>query len=127
MSKKAIWITVLIVIILLIVSVVRNNQRSDTSQRPIKVGVLAPIAGEFAKYGEPVVNTIKMFADDYNSRPEVVKGEWPRVEVIYEDTHADIKTAVSGYQKLTSLDKIDVLVGPLLQAEMSALMPLIRK
>ncbi len=125
--KKVIWIIAIIIIIIVGVLISKNDREPTTTLAPIKVGVLAPIAGEFAKYGEPVVNTIKMFAGDYNTRSEVTKGEWPRIEVVYEDTHADIKTAVSAYQKLISVDKIDVLVGPLLQAEMAALMPLIKK
>lgn len=126
MKKTILIIIGIIFIVTAVIFVVRNNE-SQENKNIIKVGALLILSGDFAKYGEAGRNAIEIAVSDYNSKPSVTSGRDPRVEVIYEDTHADPKTAVSAYQKLVSFDKVDVIIGPLLQVEMSAINSLVKK
>ncbi len=126
MKKTILIIIGIIIVAATVIFVVRNNKLLE-SKNTIKVGALLILSGDFAKYGEASKNAIEIAVFDYNSRPSVTSGKDLKVEVIYEDTHADPKTAVSAYQKLVSFDKVDVIVGPLLQVEMSAIESLVKK
>ena len=124
--KKAIWVLIVVVILGLITLLISKGNTQKT-EKILKIGAPLILSGDFAKYGESSKNAIEIALDEYNSKLEVQNKEWPRVEAIYEDTRADPKTAVSAYQKLASFDKVDLIVGPLLQAEMSAIAPLVEK
>ncbi len=124
--KKTIWIVVVVVVVALI-AVWYTTKETAQTEKTIKIGSPLILSGDFAKYGESSKNAIEIALREYNSRLEVQSKRWPKVEVVYEDTRADAKTAVSAYQKLVNFDKVDIIVGPLLQAEMSALAPLVEK
>jgi branched-chain amino acid transport system substrate-binding protein len=47
-----------------------------------------------------------------------------KIELIYEDTQGNASNAVSAYEKLTKIDKVDVIFGPMLQTEVSAIAPI---
>ncbi len=118
----------IIIILLVIIGgyFLLNKKQTQVSSQPIKIGALLILSGDFAKVGEATKNGMEIALSEYNSKPDVTSGKLRKVEVIYEDTHADPKTAVSAYQKLTSLDKVDAIVGPLLQVEMAAITPLVK-
>jgi len=44
--------------------------------------------------------------------------------MIYEDSQGSASNAVSVYEKLTKIDKVNAIIGPLLQTEVSAVAPL---
>jgi branched-chain amino acid transport system substrate-binding protein len=127
MNKKAIWIVVIIILIAAILIARPRNSPVPSSSKPIKIGALLILSGEFAKYGEASKNAIEIALADYNKSQNVVAGKFPPVEVVYEDTRGDAKTALSAYQKLVSIDKVDMILGPQLQYEMAALNPVVIK
>ncbi len=96
-------------------AVVANNQ-------PLKVGAMLLLSGDFASYGGGARNGVELAVQEYNANPKNTR----KVEVVYEDTKADPKTAVSAYRKLTSVDHVDAILGPMLQTEMSAIAPIIK-
>ncbi len=44
-----------------------------------------------------------------------------KIEIIFEDSQGQAKTALSAFQKLTTLDKVDGIIGPLFQTEVAAI------
>ena len=127
MNKKSAYI--LIGILLIIAGIILLTKKSDVqTNQIIKIGAPLVLSGDSAAYGEAAKNAITIAALAYNARPEVVSGKVPHIEVVYEPTRdSDPKAAVSAYKKLTSIDHVDALVGPLLQIEISALTPLIKQ
>lgn len=121
MKNKIIWLVVAVVVVG--GYFVLNKKGELQADKPIKIGALLILSGDFGQYGESSRNAIQMAVNEYNSVP----GNNKKVEIVFEDTKADPKTAVSAYRKLTTLDKVDVIVGPLLQVEMSAIEPLVKQ
>ncbi|MFA6432231.1 MAG: penicillin-binding protein activator [Candidatus Paceibacterota bacterium] len=121
MNKKAVWSIVAVIIIILIIAGVRNsNQSADDGQ--IKIGVMFMLTGDGAAWGENAKKGADIAFEEYNAaHPD------KPVAVIYGDTKTDAKEAVSVFNKLTSLDKVDFIVGPLFQHELAAIDPLIQK
>lgn len=123
MNKKYWWALGILVVVLLVAGYWRASQHPVDPNAPIKVGALLILSGDFAQYGESSKVAMEIAVDRYNADPEHTR----KVEVVFEDTKADPKTAVSAYQKLVSFDKVDIIVGPQLQVEMAAIDPLVKQ
>ena len=123
--KKIIILIFIIVVIGLTFVIYKNFFANNTDS--IKIGAPLILSGDFAMYGESSKNGIEIALAEYNSRPEVAKGKAPKVEIIYDDTRGNPQGAVSAYQKLVSLNNVDVIVGPVLVVEAGAIVPLVKK
>jgi len=124
MDKKLWWTLGVLVLVLLAASYWKFYQEPEVVMgETLKVGALLILSGDFAQYGESSRAAMQIAVDRYNADPRNVR----KAEVIFEDTKADPKTALSAYQKLVSLDKVDIIVGPQLQVEMAAIDPLVKE
>jgi branched-chain amino acid transport system substrate-binding protein len=110
MTKNGrIALAILIVIILVFLLV---NKKTDSQQ--VKVGVLAPLSGIVADYGEQVKKGVQSV------------GTSTKVQFIFEDDQCDPKFAVSAFKKLIDLDKVDYIIGPACGSPQQAIAPLLR-
>lgn len=110
MSKNSrIAFAILIVIILAFLLV---DKKTDSQQ--VKVGVLAPLSGIVADYGEQVKKGIQSV------------GTSTKVQFIFEDDQCDPKFAVSAFKKLIELDKVDYMIGPACGSPQQAIAPLLK-
>ncbi len=96
MKSKILVISVVVVFVLLVVMAV-NRKSADGIMR---VGVIAPLSGEYGTFGESFVNAIVM-----NSERD------SRIKLFVEDSKFDPKVGLTAFQKLTSVDHIDVLIN----------------
>jgi ABC-type branched-subunit amino acid transport system substrate-binding protein len=71
------------------------------AETPLKVGVIIPLSGPFASFGNAIKSGLKMELDESTSS---------KIRLIYEDSVYDTKLAMSAYEKLVTEDKVDVLV-----------------
>lgn len=80
----------------------------------IKFGMLGAQSGEVAVYGLGVKNGEQLAIDEINAAGGVLGKQ---VELVAYDTEGDPTKAISLYNKLVDVDKIDVLVGPTFSGE----------
>jgi len=119
--KKIIWGVAIIATIGLVVFVALRKQSQETVGT-IRIGVLSILSGDGAAWGESAKKGIDLAVEEWrNSHRDRV------IELIYEDTAGEAKQAVTAYQKLVSVDNVDAIIGPLLQAEIAAVAPLVDK
>jgi len=126
MNKKAFWsLIVVIIVVVLIAVLVQSNKKQEGptgSVQPIKIGVLYMLSGDGAAWGENAKKGTDLAVEEYNAahpdRP---------VTLVYADTKTDAKEAVSSFNKITSLDKVQYILGPLFQHELTAVDPLIQQ
>jgi branched-chain amino acid transport system substrate-binding protein len=77
----------------------------DSSDKPLKIGVLLPYTGPFGLYGKPMEAALRArLAEDDNE----VDGR--KVELVFEDEATDPATAVSKANKLVDQDQVSVIV-----------------
>lgn len=119
MKNKIIWVTVILVLVVIAVSVSKNETK-NASFGTIKIGALLSLTGEGSAWGENAKKGIEMAVSEFR-----IKNKDNLIEIIYEDTHGDPKTAITGYRKLVDLDRVSIIIGPLTQAEASALSPIV--
>lgn len=96
----------------------KNNipKRSDI----VKIGAILPLTGGAAFVGIPIKDAILLKINKFNEESET------KVEIIFEDSKADIKEAVSAFEKLKS-QGIKVVFGPVTSGEVLATAPIAEK
>ena len=102
------WIIGAIVVIVVVIIVVITNGSKSVSNSIIKVGVIAPLTGQYGSLGESFKNAVILAV-----------GDDKRIEPIFEDSKFDAKQGLSAFQKLTSVDHVDMIIvedSPTLEA-----------
>ncbi|MBI4087114.1 ABC transporter substrate-binding protein [Candidatus Kaiserbacteria bacterium] len=126
-SKKIIWGVVVLIALVAIAffSMKKSPEAPDTATKnedtgPIKVGVILPLTGDGAVYGEPARNIYQMAVVEINAA-DGVGGRM--LELVVEDSKCTGETAVSAAQKLINVDKVKVIIGGFCSSESLAATP----
>ena len=120
--------TIIGVIVLLIVIaggwylVSKTPASTDTGTGPIKIGVIVPLTGEAASYGEAAKNGLNVALKELNDAGGI-KGR--QVQLVYEDDKCD-SSSVSAMQKLVSVDGVVAIIGPVCSAAAGPAIPIAR-
>src|SRR3989344_133285 len=121
-SKPYIKVIVAVAIIAVGIAGYFLAKRQGATEKPITIGVLSILSGDAAAWGEAAKKGIDLALEEWReANPNKT------LELIYEDTAAETKKTVSSFQKLVEIDKVDAILGPLLQTEIAAVAPLINK
>lgn len=96
-----------LLLILLLIPFVLDAQET-------KVGVIVPLSGNFAKYGDKIREGIAKFSN-------------LNISYLYEDEGCDPKKAMTSYIKLTNVDKVKLFSGPWCGSPQSVVAPLLKK
>ena len=92
----------LIVLVAIIAGGFALNRKQQAEAETIKIGVVAPLSGSFAIFGERIRNGIELARSNLGVEDEVT--------VLYEDA-CQAKDAVSAAQKLIQFDGVAWIVG----------------
>jgi branched-chain amino acid transport system substrate-binding protein len=95
------------------------SEKADSGA--LKIGIIDPLTGPFAAYGEPVRDGIMLALDEINASGGI-KGR--KLSLVMEDDAGDPKNAVNAFTKLATVDKVPVVIGPLSSGASMATAPL---
>ncbi len=120
--KKTIWTIFAIVIVLLLVMTGSNNKAGTTAgsnkdgalPAKVKIGVMAPLSGDVATYGEAVKKGIQMAQRDLGTE---------NIEVIYQDSKCKAPDAVSAFNSLKA-DGVVAIIGEFCSSALFSVAPL---
>lgn len=101
-----------IAIIIILVGAIIYSANNDLDVTSAKVGVIAPLSGIVASYGEELKKGI-----DSASSP---------LTLIYEDDGCEPHKAVSAMNKLLEIDKVSLIIGPACGSPQEAIVPLVK-
>ena len=103
MSKNKIFLFALAAICIVgVVSIYTASHNRDAAS--LKIGIISPLTGQYAKFGENLVKGAQLAIDEYNTQNNT------HVLVVVEDDGFEEKKGLSAYHKLMSLDTVDALV-----------------
>lgn len=123
--KTIIGVAVIVIVVVLIAVLGGNEKVSDTNRESdgevMKVGVIAPLSGDAASYGEMVQNGVAIAVSEINDNGGV---NGMMVEAIYEDGMCTGVDAASAAQKLINVDKVKLIIGGSCSGEMLAVAPI---
>ena len=88
--------------------------------KEIKIGAIFSQTGQLAPYGEKALEGFRLAVDE-------LKKEGLKVEVFLEDTQSSPQGAVSAFQKLATVHKVPIVVGPEASGLAMAIAPLANK
>lgn len=113
MNKK-IWGGIALSIVIVVIAFAVINVRDHSQNLGYRIGVVLPLTGRAATYGERSLNGISLAADQLNSTTPFT--DHP-MKLIVEDSQSKATHAVSSFRKLVDIDKVQVVVGLLTSDE----------
>ena len=107
MSRKNLnWFVITIVlfsIVLLSMFFIRALSESDESSRPVKIGVIIPLTGNYSSIGEKIKNGLELAKSDIEKKNPKLK-----IVLVYEDACMGPE-AVSATHKLINIDQVKII------------------
>lgn len=95
---------------LLILALVLSSCAAGGADDTIKIGVIMPITGQIATFGEQSVNGVTLFVEELNAAGGI---NGRMVELIIEDDQANPALTTNAFKKLVSSDNVVAIVGAL--------------
>ena len=117
MKKLWIGIGIVVVVTLAIVLIVTQTKKEPEE---IKIGVILPLTGSLAKYGDWSKTAMEIAMDEINLEGGI-KGR--KIKLLIEDSRSEPKDAVTIFRKLTNINKVPVIVGLIGSSEVLACAP----
>lgn len=101
--KKALYSALAIIIIVSGALFIKNNTAPKTPSE-IKIGIIAPLSGQFSFVGENMVAGARLYEKEWNmAHPD------KKLTLVVENDEFDSKKGISAYKKLTELDRADAI------------------
>lgn len=106
------WIVGIIVILILVwIGVSVSEEDANTAETgPIKIGFSLPLTGDVASFGESAQAGVNLAIDEINQAGGINGRE---VVAVFEDDQCVARLGATVFNKLTSVDKVDAIIGPL--------------
>jgi branched-chain amino acid transport system substrate-binding protein len=82
-----------------------QQTQNEQNVQVVKIGVIAPLSGPAAMYGDDVVRAYTYAVEEFNTSQDKYQ-----MQLIFEDGKCDQKDATSAAQKLIDIDKVDFLL-----------------
>lgn len=103
----------ILAVLLGIILLVSLSTASMAAADVIKIGVVAPITGPVATYGQSVVNSLKLAIEEVNASGGVLGKQ---IELIQVDNKADAAETNNAFRKLIARDRVRVIIGAVVTA-----------
>lgn len=84
----------------------QNSDKSLTEVKPIKIGIISGLTGEYASAGQNLVNGAELAKDLY-----IKNNPGKKVELIVEDDQFNAQKGLTAYKKLVEVDKVDAILN----------------
>ena len=107
-------------VVLLLSGCVNQVQQPKTIET-IKIGVIAPMSGDAAAYGEQIQRIVDFYTPKVN---EVAAKSGKAYQFVIEDGKCAGSEAVTAYQKLVTIDGVKFVIGGFCSSETLAMAPL---
>lgn len=125
--KKSIFLSFILILFLTACSVGvqnagQNEKGKNSAIQTIKVGVIMPLSGDAAAYGEEAKRIFDFELPKINEE-FISKGY--QFELVYEDGKCNGAESVTAFNKLTDINNISFLLGGFCSSESMGLIPLL--
>lgn len=105
-TKLIVGIIVALVVIVGGYFIFSKNNPSEIVNKPIKIGIISGLSGEYAFAGQNLVNGAELAKDLYlKNNPDKI------IEFVIEDDQFNAQKGLSAYKKLVEVDKVDAIMN----------------
>ena len=102
----------------------KQNQTVQNASKPIKIGQVTILTGDYAWFGESESQGADLAAEEINAEGGI---NGRRLEIVREDDKMDPAQSVTAFNKLVSVDKVQVVMGMMSSGELWRPRPLPKK
>ena len=120
-TKTILWVVIVIVVIAGGWYGLIKKQTPVTEKEPIKIGVMVPLTGDAAVYGEASLNVLQIALNEINNAGGI---NGRKLEYIIEDSKCNGKDGATSAQKLVNIDKVQVIIGGICSSETISAVPI---
>lgn len=113
-----------VVVSVLVLSSILGCSKKKTLSQEVKVGVIAPLTGELATYGERQKNAFVLASEEINKAGGI---DGKKLTLVIEDSKTTPAGAVSAAQKLINVDRVPVIIGETASSLTLAISPIAEK
>jgi len=106
---------------LLVTAFIVGCGKKSADGNVIKIGVIAPLTGNYAQYGTAVKEGVELKVDAINNAGGI---NGKKIELVIADSKGDVQESVNAFKKMVSQDKIDIFVGEVTSGPSLAIAPL---
>jgi branched-chain amino acid transport system substrate-binding protein len=114
MKSAIYWIILLIAVIIAGIAIWQVSYEKPKPvpevKEPIKIGILLSLTGPISPFGNQALEAIQLAIEEINNKGGI---NGRALKIIVEDTKSEPKEAVTAFNKLTNIDKVPVVIGPL--------------
>jgi len=105
------------------IGILRLDKESSPQIESLKIGGLFALSGSAAYWGEDELNATRLAIDEANNDGGI---NGKKIELIVEDAPAieDMPKSILAFQKLVSVDKVNVIIGPTWDLVSEAIAPI---
>lgn len=100
--------TLLIVALALLIALPFGCSKKEPKEKEIKIGVITPLTGEGATYGEATKQGLDLALEEINKAGGV---DGKKFKLLYEDSQIKPGPATGAIHKLITIDKVPVIIG----------------
>lgn len=116
--KKKRKIYIIIGVIAVIAVGVFAYLNKDKERDVINIGVILPLSGDAAVYGKSLQNGLLVAQEEFNNKDD------QKINLVFEDSKAEPKLAVSAINKLIFTDKVKYVIGDMFTNTTLAIAPI---
>jgi len=111
----------LFLMMLLVTVFIISCGKKAADSNVIKIGVIAPLTGNYAQYGTAVKEGVELKVEAINNAGGI---NGKKIELVIADSKGDVQESVNAFKKMVSQDKIDIFVGEVTSGPSLAIAPL---
>ena len=108
-------------VMLLVTAFIVGCGKKSADGNVIKIGVIAPLTGNYAQYGTAVKEGVELKVDAINNAGGI---NGKKIELVIADSKGDVQESVNAFKKMVSQDKIDIFMGEVTSGPSLAIAPL---
>ena len=103
---------------LLVTAFIVGCGKKSADGNVIKIGVIAPLTGNYAQYGTAVKEGVELKVDAINNAGGI---NGKKIELVIADSKGDVQESVNAFKKMVSQDKVSVVIGEVVSATSQAI------
>lgn len=108
-------------VLLVIACIALSNAMYVYGAETIKVGLVAPLTGPIATFGQSVDKGVRMAVDEINAKGGLLG---MKIELIVEDNQAKAEESANIVRKFIEQDKVVAIIGPVISSNTLAAAPI---
>jgi branched-chain amino acid transport system substrate-binding protein len=120
MADLTLWRAVALAAVIPLAVGCNTENRDDATTDPLRIGMLAPLTGPGARFGESQRNGVQSAIDELNAGGGI---DGRRIELVIEDTKTEPPTAVTAFTRLSARTDLLALFGSAASLDVPAYLP----